>query len=136
MKKRSYPEYDLQCAAVQYFRTRYPGVVHHATGAPRVGARAMMALKRMGYCKGFPDLLIFKRVTYEYPQNGRIQSVRYCGLAIEFKKPKTKVSRAGVVSPEQVATMTALEMEGWKCAVCDNIDDAVYIINEYMSRRK
>ena len=73
-------------------------------------------VKRMGYTKGTPDIMVF--------QPGRSPYVH--GLLLEMKAPK------GVVSPEQKAWGKRAEENGYRYHVCHGAEEAIAIIRNYM----
>ena len=125
MKSLALSEYQEQCIVAEYMRKRWPDVLFTATlGGVRVSIGAAVKLKKQGYLKGVPDLLIFFR------QEDPIQpGVHYVcpGLAIEMK-----VRKGGVVSPEQKEVMKRLEAQGWQAIVCHGADEAIAKIEEYL----
>ena len=85
-------------------------------------------VKRMGYTKGTPDIMVF--------QPGRSPYVH--GLLIEMKAKKGtvsatgKVSRDGVASEEQKAWGKRAEENGYRYHVCHGAEEAIAIIRNYM----
>ena len=85
-------------------------------------------VKRMGYTKGTPDIMVF--------QPGRSPYVH--GLLIEMKAPKGvvsasgKISRGGEASDEQKAWGKKAEENGYRYHVCHGAEEAIAIIRNYM----
>lgn len=73
-------------------------------------------VKRMGYTKGTPDIMVF--------QPGRSPYVH--GLLIEMK------SSTGTSSPEQKAWGKKAEENGYRYHVCHGAEEAIAIIRNYM----
>lgn len=71
-------------------------------------------LKAEGVKAGVPDILCFER-------SG--DGIR-CGLAIEMKRPKTAISRAGTVSDSQQGWLDGLRDCSWEVAVCYSAEEA------------
>lgn len=72
-----------------------------------------LRMKRAGYRKGIPDLLIFE------PRNG------YVGLALEVK---TKTGRA---SEHQLKWQKELQSRGWKAEIRKGLEQCLEAIDEY-----
>jgi hypothetical protein len=80
-------------------------------------ARQWKKLQEAGCKPGVPDLLLFS------PPSGEATGWRGC--AVEMKREK-----GGVVSPEQVAWLDALEALGWKVIVAHGADEAIRRLRE------
>ncbi len=77
-------ESKIQEAVVSYLRHQYPNALHCASaGGVRTSMKQAIMMKRTGYVRGFPDLMILE------------SSKEYKGLFIEMKTEK------GVASKEQ-----------------------------------
>ena len=123
----NYIEQNYQIAVIDYLRKMYPTVkftISPANAAnPRQGARN----KAMGYVKGTPDILIFKR------------NKDFNGLFIELKTPEIRDidgvirQRKGEVSKEQKEWIEYLRKEGYLPIVCYGSNPAMNMIDEYMS---
>ena len=74
-------------------------------------------LKRMGYKRGLPDILIFERP----PAYGN----QFVGVAIELKRKK-----GGIVSDEQKEWLEKLQKQGWFAIVCRGADEAILILEQ------
>jgi hypothetical protein len=124
-------EYQEQCIVADYLRKRWPKVLFTATlGGVYVGIGSGKKLKKQGYLKGVPDLLICKptKEAWIYTDTGRtIYPYSYIGLAIEMK-----VGKGGVVSDDQKRVMAQFEREGWKVLVAHGADEAIKAIEEYL----
>jgi len=86
--------------------------------APLEGKRGFYSqhlLKITGAKAGFPDLVIFE------PRG------KFCGLAIEIKREK------GRVSPHQQEWIEALASKGWFAKVCFGLEDCIKTIDDYFS---
>ena len=118
-------EYVLQCQVVQWLRWQYPDVRFNADcGGVRYGAGLQAILrgkrmKAMGHSAGFPDLFICK------PYRGL--EILYCGLFIEFKSLK------GKITPEQTEWLHYLDDNGYQTAVCNTYEKAIAVIKEYLA---
>lgn len=76
----------------------------------------LMQVKRMGYTKGTPDIMVF------HP--GRSPHIH--GLFIEMKSAK------GVQSKEQKDWGTRAEENGYRYHVCHGAEEAIAIIRNYL----
>lgn len=74
-------------------------------------------LKRMGYKRGLPDIIVFQRPPAYNDQ--------FCGVAIELKRRK-----GGVVSDEQKEWITKLQAQGWVAVVCKGADEAISVLEQ------
>ena len=124
-------EYQEQCIVADYLRKRWPDVLFTATlGGVRVSIGAAVKLKKQGYLKGVPDLLICKTIhqTIMRCNNGEVYKVNGTpGLVIEMK-----VKKGGVVSDDQKRVLKQFQDEGWKALVCHGADEAIRAIEEYL----
>ena len=113
-----HPEYELQKQVVEYIDLQYPDALYCATlGGVRLSIGAAVKLKRQGYRKGIPDLIIYE------------PRFHWHGLAIEIKSDK------GQASPEQEIWLEKLVARGW-LAVCLNSFDLIKItIDSYFSAK-
>ena len=110
------PEYKIQAALIVYLDLRYPRMLRIvAPGAGMAMNRGnAMKMKRMGYQKGTPDIVILE------PSNG------YHGLLIELKSEKGRLSK------EQAEYLAKAKAKGYRCAVCFSYKEAVKIIDSYL----
>ena len=99
---------------MDYLDTLMPAPLYSATvGGVRVAMHTALRMKRAGYRKGIPDLLIFE------PRNG------YVGLALEVK---TKTGRA---SEHQLKWQKELQSRGWKAEIRKGLEQCLEAIDEY-----
>ena len=80
----------------------------------KLAMKIMAKLKAEGLAKGFPDLLI-PIVTNKG------------GLFIEMK------SKTGIISPEQKDWINHLNNNGYQACVCFGADNAINVIDDYLS---
>lgn len=113
-------EHYLQVACVRWFRMQYPKYAKLLFAIPNGGKRHLktaIAMKAEGAQKGVPDLMLAVPKVNDYPL--------YFGLFIEMK------SATGRLSPEQKAYLVALQIQGYKTAVCKSFDQFKQTIEEY-----
>ena len=132
MKSLALSEYQEQCIVADYMRKRWPKVLFTATlGGVRVSIGAAVKLKKQGYLKGVPDLLICKareREVYDPVLSVMVKIIeRHHGLVIEMK-----VKKGGVVSDDQKRVLKQFQDEGWLAIVCHGADEAIAAIEEYL----
>jgi hypothetical protein len=132
MKPLALSEYQEQCIVADYLRKRWPNVLFTATlGGVYVGIGSGKKLKKQGYLKGVPDLLICKareREVYDPVLSVMVKIIeRHHGLAIEMK-----VKKGGVVSDDQKRVLKQFQDEGWKVLVAHGADEAIAAIEEYL----
>ena len=84
-------------------------------GGVRLPIGLAMKVKRAGYVKGIPDILLF-----EPSADGQ-----YIGLAIELKTEK------GRASAEQLEWCRELQERGWKATVSKGFDATAQLIADY-----
>jgi hypothetical protein len=107
-------ESRIQEAVVTYLRHQYPTALHCASaGGVRTSMKQAIMMKRTGYVRGFPDLMILE------------SSKDYKGLFIEMKTEK------GVASKEQKWWKEELTKRGYRSEICKGFDSAKQIIDEY-----
>jgi hypothetical protein len=107
-------ESRIQEAVVTYLRHQYPTALHCASaGGVRTSMKQAIMMKRTGYVRGFPDLMILE------------SSKEYKGLFIEMKTDK------GVASKEQKWWKEELTKRGYRSEICKGFDAAKQIIDEY-----
>jgi hypothetical protein len=108
-------EYHIQVALVQWLKTAYPKALFTiAPNGMKLSIGSAVKLKRMGYSKGTPDIMIFE------PRHG------YHGLFIELK------TKTGQISPEQKIWNTSLEWRGYRSIFCYSFEEAVNEIDFYL----
>ena len=116
IKLKPRTEYDEQVAVANYLRIKYPEV--NFTISPegmKLPIGVAMKMKRQGYKRGTPDLLILK------------PNKRYHGLFIEMKREKN-----GVVSDSQKEFINNLLRDGYYAVVCNGCYEAYKEIDNYM----
>lgn len=74
-------------------------------------------MKAAGVKPGVPDVLIFERSEYD--------GTRYSGLALELKVGKN------VCGAHQKAWSERLQRNGWKVAVCRDLDEVLGVLRVY-----
>lgn len=108
-------ESRIQEAVVTYLRHQYPSALHCASaGGVRTSMKQAIMMKRTGYVRGFPDLMILE------------SSKDYKGLFIEMKTEK------GVASKEQKWWKEELTKRGYRSEICKGFDSAKQVIDEYL----
>lgn len=115
--KADISEHNLQMKCVRYFRLKYKKYLIYAV--PNGGYRTRTTAKKLvleGVVSGVPDLFI------------AVARHDYHGLYIEMKNGK-----AGKVSKEQKEIMAYLENEGYKVALCRDLDEFMKVVDEYFS---
>lgn len=113
-------ENNEQAMVARYLSVRYPKALFTSSVAGvKVKLFTMMALKRAGYKKGTPDLMIFE------PRNG------FHGLFIEMKTAKTAFSEKGKTSPEQKQWQQDLTDRGYSAHICYGFEEAQAVIDDY-----
>ena len=109
-------ESRIQEAVVTYLRHQYPTALHCASaGGVRTSMRQAIMMKRTGYVRGFPDLMILE------------SSKDYKGLFIELKTKK------GVASKEQKWWKEELTKRGYRSEICKGFDSEKQVIDEYLA---
>ena len=113
-RKNGSPEHDIQVIIVDHLEGMETVPLFSATvGGVRVAMHTALRMKRAGYKKGIPDLLIFE------PRKG------FVGLALEVKTP------TGRASDHQKEWQTRLREKGWKAEICKGLNDCIECIDEY-----
>lgn len=109
-------EASIQQAICNYLDAKYPRILYCASaGGMRTSMKQAIKMKMTGYRKGFPDMFIYKA------------NDSFNGLAMEVKK------KGGVVSPHQKEWLNRLKEGGYYSCVVYNLDDAIQIIDSYIS---
>lgn len=107
----------IQWARLQrLFDGRVSDYLHHSPNGGKRDAREGAKFKAQGVLAGFPDLFLFVPV------------VPYSGLFIELKAKK------GIVSDSQKVIMSRLAMRGYSVKVAYGFDEAIKIIQDYLSK--
>lgn len=115
-------EDDFQTSLVTYLCTKYPKALfmHPPNGGSRNLYEARK-LQGMGVMPGFPDLMIFK------VRQSAAGGSTSCGLALELKVGKNKPTE------HQERVLKGLEAQGWQCHVTWSLDEAMEILDNYLS---
>ena len=115
-------EDHLQIQVCQYLYSQYPDVLfHHSPNENKRTKFEQYKMKRMGCKAGTPDVMIYKSVYISPNGNGM-----YNGLAIELKIHPNKTTA------KQEEWLKALELNGWKVAVCFTFEEAREVIDNYL----
>jgi hypothetical protein len=109
-------EASIQQSICRYLDITHPRILYCASaGGMRTSMKQAIKMKLTGYKKGFPDMFIYKA------------NDSFKGLAIEVKK------KGGVISPHQKEWLSRLKEGGYFSCVVYNLDDAIQIIESYIS---
>jgi hypothetical protein len=112
-------ESAIQSTYIKWLRIQHPAVsevtASFANGGKRTG-RYGKRLKREGLKVGFPDIGMF------------VAKDKHPGLFIEFKDDE------GVVSKEQKYIMSVLGAQGYTCAVCRSLEQAIGVTESYLRK--
>lgn len=119
LRKRQYPEFEIQCAVARQLEARR--ILFTASPAQaKLPDMTRIRLWQSGVKSGVPDLLIFE------PRNGKV------GLAIELK------SAQGTPTDDQMIWRDSLISKGWAAYICPKLKTnnecfqwAMKIIDEY-----
>ena len=124
-----FAEDALQMAVAKYLDAK--GVLWTHVGNERKSSiQAGVRLKKKGVKSGVPDCLIFE------------DNHTFCGLAIELKVEKDNGLKAngeprkktkGKLSENQKIWIDRLTKKNWSAHVAYNLDEAISIIEEYLS---
>jgi hypothetical protein len=106
-------EYEIQCKVAAYLDATQVLWTANAGGL-RTSIGAAVKMKRSGYKKGSPDLMIFE------PRGD------YHGLFIEMKKP------GGILGVHQKTWLERLRKKGYYTAACYSYDEAIEAITRYL----
>ena len=115
--KADISEHNLQMKCVRYFRLKYKKYLIYAI--PNGGYRTRTTAKKLkleGVVAGIPDLFI------------PVARQGFHGMYIEMKNGK-----AGKISKKQKEIMAYLESEGYKIALCRDLDEFMKEVDEYFS---
>jgi len=107
-------EDQIQQAVVRYVRTKYIWIPFTCAPATSTSAREGAKKKKMGYCKGWPDLFF------------AISRKGYHGLFIELKTKKGRLSK------DQRLILSYLADQGYQVLVCDSFGQACDEIDQYV----
>lgn len=115
MKQRADLEFEIQSEFFNLVNLTLPGLAIAAwPNGEKRDRKTAIKLKRMGVRPGFPDVFC------PYRREG------YIGLWIEFKKPGEDLS------DQQKLLFPFLENMGYKIMVCDNANDALEQLKQYI----
>ena len=115
-KKRNNPESQTQVAFFEWLNY-YPKIRAATFAIPNGGSRNLLEavnLKRQGVTRGIFDVFM------------AILNKMACGLFIEFKTGKNKLTR------EQNAFMEILKSNNYQSAVCYSLNDARKAVTKYL----
>jgi hypothetical protein len=112
-KAKKISEKELQIAFIKWFKLNHPKclIISH----PLEATYNRRDLILMGACPGTPDIQIIE------------PNVLYRGLWLELKMGRNKASEL------QIEFMHKLELRGYKTAVCYSLDEAINIVNDYLT---
>ena len=124
-------EENLQKAVCRYLKLKYPNVMFVSdAGGVRLTKGQAISMKEMRSHRGWPDLFIAE------PRG------IWNGLFIELKREGERVYlKDGSLSnnahiQEQDAVLTELGFRGYKAVFAVGIDEAMKVIDDYLSRTK
>ena len=107
-------ETKIQELVVRYLRVAYPTALFCASaGGVRTSMKQALVMKRTGYVRGFPDLVIYE------PRNGKH------GLFLEIKTEK------GVASEFQKEWQKKLIERNYTALICKGFEAAKNAIDDY-----
>jgi len=108
-------EYHIQIAVIRWMQMQYPHILFTiAPSGMKLPIGVATKLKRMGYSKGTPDIMIFE------PRG------EYHGLFIELK------TKTGRITPAQLAWIEMLTVRDYYATVCRSFDEAKDTIKKYL----
>ena len=114
-------EHRHQCSVAQYLDLKYPGLLWTAScGGMRTSIGAAVKMKKMGYKKGCPDIMVFE------PRG------LYHGLFVELKAPAGFGQAAGKIKPEQMEFLSWASLRGYKAEFAYGSQEACRIIDDYL----
>jgi len=105
-----------QMAVIEYCDLKHIPIVHIANEGKRSRAYGAL-LKKLGMREGFPDLFL------------PVACRGYHGFFIEMKYGKNKPTK------DQVKWLSTLKAEGYATSICYSAEEAIKIIDLYMSGR-
>lgn len=124
--KRGYTKYEglerkMQQSLAQYLDTL--GVLwFHPPNERKVPVHIGALLKRQGVKSGVPDIVIMEARIHD--------DKMYHGFALEIKK------KGGTVSENQKIWLERLKENGWASRWTDSLDEAIFLIDSYLSGNK
>lgn len=108
-------EENLQIKIIQWLDMQYPNCLYCSTlGGMRLTIGQAVKIKRMGYRKGIPDLILYE------PRG------QYKALFLELK------SKKGKMSEYQKKWQTELNERGYKSVCCNDFYECVKLIKNYL----
>lgn len=116
-KKRAEPEHELQVAFFQWLTLQYPAVRKVSFAVPNGVRCSFSQAKKLvaeGLTKGALDVIL------------AIPNSTFHALFIEFKIKPNKPTL------EQEAMISNLSVNGYKCEVCYNLEEAINAVNNYV----
>lgn len=124
-------EEHLQIQVCNYLRLQYPKVLFACDLASGIKLSIGQAVKagRMRQSRGYPDLMIFEA------------RGEYHGLMMELKREGTRIYiRSGGMTMdahirEQARVLEALTNNGYKAVFAIGFDEAIKIIDEYLTKK-
>lgn len=109
-------EHEIQYQFVRLIEEANPDILLCATvGGARMSMAEAKKIKRQGYRKGIPDLMIFE------PSDG------FYGLFIEIKK------EGGRPSPHQKKWIDDLQDRGYRAVICKGLNHCIKEFNQYFT---
>lgn len=129
-------EAQLQIAVAEYIATKYPKVLFHSdfgSGVKLTARQAAVQSRQNAGRRGWPDIFIAT------PRRLFPESEKWiCGLFIELKAEGVRIyKRNGDYASKHIAeqgkVLDALVEEGYLGVFCCGFDDAVKIIDYYLS---
>lgn len=142
-KKRSKSkksEEKIQMEVCNYIKTKYPNVIFSCDVASgmRLPIHIAAKHKKMRSDRGFPDLFIAaSRHENTYSALGYPMVKTYCGLFLELKKESVRLKNGNIARSshhdEQAEILMRLNREGYVAQFACGYDEAVKLIDEYLS---
>jgi hypothetical protein len=119
MAKRSNLEEQIQINFFEYVSLQYPTLAPFIFHIPNGGSRNIVEavkLKRMGVRRGVWDVFV------------NLPSKNYCGLWIEFKSGKNKLTK------EQEIFLESIKNNRQMHAVCYDLPEAIAVLKTYLGK--
>lgn len=88
--------------------------------------------KAEGVKPGVPDIMLPVPKIFRY-SNSNDTNVKYCGLFVELKRPKTAMNAKGTASEIQSDWIEFLREQGYACKVCIGWEDGAAAIRDYLA---
>lgn len=129
-------EADTQAWLASYIRRAYPNVLFHSDFGSGVKLTIGQARKQKiqnGGRRAWPDMFIAQPSWRSRNDGNR----HYCGLFLELKKDGTHLKKKNGEwindhIAEQAEILSQLERIGYKAEFAIGIDEAIYIIDDYL----